>query len=93
MLPRATARQAIEAPMTHVYILQSVALPEHYYVGITGDLRARLQRHNAGEVSHTSKYAPWEIKTYIAFSDETQAFAFEKYLKSPSGRAFAKKRL
>jgi putative endonuclease len=79
--------------MTYVYILQSVALPERYYVGITGDLRSRLRRHNAGEVSHTSKYAPWKIKTYIAFSDEKQAFALEKYLKSPSGRAFAKKRL
>ena len=33
------------------------------------------------------------MKTYVAFSDETQAFAFEKYLKSGSGRAFAKKRL
>jgi hypothetical protein len=37
--------------------------------------------------------APWTIKTYAAFSNEQQAFAFEKYLKSPSGRAFAKKRL
>jgi predicted GIY-YIG superfamily endonuclease len=70
-----------------------MSAPQHYYVGITEDLRSRLRRHNAGEVSHTSKYAPWAIKTYIAFSDEKQAFAFEKYLKSPSGRAFAKKRL
>jgi putative endonuclease len=69
-----------------------VEYPERYYIGIAGDLRARLKKHNAGEVSHTSKYAPWTIKTYIAFSDDTQAFAFEKYLKSASGRAFAKKR-
>jgi len=62
-------------------------------VGIAGELRSRLQRHNAGEVSHTSKYGPWKIKTYLAFSDEKQAFALEKYLKSASGRAFAKKRL
>src|SRR5689334_14883060 len=60
----------------------------HYYVGATADLRSHLKRHNAGEVSHTSKYAPWTIKIYIAFSDEKQAFAFERYLKSPSGRAF-----
>ncbi len=65
----------------------------HYYVGITDDLRDRLKRHNAGEVPHTSKYKLWKIKTYIAFSDEKQAIAFEKYLKSASGRAFAKKRL
>ena len=80
-------------PMTYVYILQSTAVPDRHYVGVTGDLRARLQRHNAGEVSHTSKYAPWKIKTYLAFEDEQQAFAFERYIKSASGRAFAKKRL
>ncbi len=79
--------------MTYVYILRSVQHLEHYYVGVTGDLRSRLKMHNAGEVSHTAKYAPWAIKTYVAFSDEKQAFAFEKYLKSLSGRAFAKKRL
>jgi putative endonuclease len=79
--------------MTYVYVLRSISDPEHYYVGITGDLRARLKKHNAGEVPHTAKNRPWTIKTYIAFTDEQQAVAFEKYLKSPSGRAFAKKRL
>ena len=79
--------------MTYVYILRSLNHSEHYYVGVTGDLRVRLKKHNAGEVSHTSKYAPWRMNTYIAFFDEQQAYAFEKYLKSPSGRAFAKKRL
>jgi putative endonuclease len=82
-----------ETSMTYVYILRSQDYPERYYVGVTGDLRERLKRHNAGEVSHTSKFAPWTIKTYVAFSEEKQAFAFERYLKSPSGRAFAKKRL
>jgi len=79
--------------MTYVYILRSVANPERYYIGITEDLRARLQKHKGGNVTHTSKYAPWAAKTYIAFSDNERAFAFEKYLKSPSGRAFGKKRL
>ena len=74
--------------MKYVYILA-----EHFYVGIADDLRNRLKKHNAGEVSHTSKYGPWRLKTYVAFSDEKQAFAFERYLKSASGRAFAKKRL
>ncbi len=81
--------------MKYVYILRS-ADSEHSYTGITGDLRNRLAKHNAGEVAHTSKHKahkPWRLKTYIAFGDEEQAFKFEKYLKSPSGRAFAKKRL
>ena len=79
--------------MTCVYILRSLEHIERFYVGVTADLRARFKKHNAGEVQHTSKHAPWIIKTYVAFSDEKQAFAFERYLKSPSGRAFAKKRL
>jgi putative endonuclease len=79
--------------MYYVYILQSVPFREHFYVGITTDLRARLAKHNAKDVPHTSKYAPWDIKTYIAFSDKAQAFDFERYLKTASGRAFAKKRL
>jgi len=79
--------------MTYVYILRSLGHRDRFYVGVTADLRARLQKHNAGEVSHTSKYAPWAIKTYVAFSEEGQAFAFKTYLKSASGRAFAKKRL
>ena len=77
--------------MKYVYILESHN-SEHFYVGITDDLRARLTKHNAGEVTHTSKYRPWKLRTYIAFSDEKRAFAFERYLKSGSGRAFAKRR-
>jgi putative endonuclease len=79
-------------PMKYVYILESFD-SLYFYIGITDDLHARLAKHNAGEVPHTSKYGPWRIKTYVAFSNEAQAVAFEKYLKSASGRAFAKKRL
>ena len=78
--------------MKYVYILESLD-SEHFYAGITDDLRARLTKHNTGEVTHTSKYRPWKIRTYVAFNDEARAVAFEKYLKSGSGRAFAKKRL
>jgi len=77
----------------YVYILQSEQDAEHFYTGLTDDLDARLSRHNSGEVSHTSKHRPWRIKTYVAFTDENRALAFEKYLKSGSGRAFAKARL
>ena len=79
--------------MFYVYILHSLAFPNRHYVGMTEDLKARLAMHNAKAVTHTSKYAPWAVKTYIAFSDKTPAFEFEKYLKTASGRAFAKKRL
>jgi predicted GIY-YIG superfamily endonuclease len=78
--------------MRYVYILENHD-SEHFYVGMTNDLRARLAKHNAGEVPHTSKFGPWDIKTYVAFRDEKQAIAFEQYLKSASGRVVAKKRL
>jgi predicted GIY-YIG superfamily endonuclease len=79
--------------MHYVYILRSLKFPETFYTGMNRDLKARIEKHNAGEAPHTSKFAPWEIKTYLGFSDAAQALAFEKYLKTGSGRAFAKKRL
>jgi putative endonuclease len=78
--------------MKYVYILQSISDPERFYVGITNDVDERLLVHNSNHVPHTSKFGPWRVKTFVAFTDEKQAFAFEKYLKSASGRAFAKKR-
>ena len=55
--------------MKYVYILRSVE-GDHFYCGSTDNLRERLKSHNAGQVSHTSKFKPWEIKTYLGFSDE-----------------------
>jgi putative endonuclease len=77
--------------MKYVYILESED-GAHLYVGITDHLASRLCVHNSGSVSHTSKFRPCKVRTYIAFEDETRAFAFERYLKSASGRAFATKR-
>lgn len=79
--------------MFSVYLIQSVADADQRYVGTTADLRRRLQAHNEGNSSHTSKFRPWRLVTYVAFSDRTKAAAFERYLKSGSGHAFAKKRL
>ena len=79
--------------MKYVYILQNDQDREDFYTGITDDLDARLSKHNSGGSVHTAKYRPWHIKSYVAFTDEMRAFAFEKYLKSGSGRAFAKKHL
>lgn len=79
--------------MTYVYILESITFPERFYAGITDDLRARIAKHNSDGVPYTSKYRPWRVKTYIGFTAKQQAVAFERYLKSPSGRAVAKKRL
>ncbi len=77
----------------YVYILTTEKEPNHFYTGFTEDLPARLAHHNSGGDPHTAKYRPWRIKTAIAFTEREQSLAFERYLKSASGRAFAKKRL
>jgi predicted GIY-YIG superfamily endonuclease len=79
--------------MKYVYILECIAEPSRHYTGLTDDLRARLSAHNAGQVFHTSKFKPWRLNTYIAFSDPDRAVRFERYLKTHAGRAFARKRL
>lgn len=77
--------------MKYVYILQSES-GGHFYVGVTEDVTARLGVHNSGKVTHTSKHLPWRLRTFIGFVDQDRAVAFERYLKSASGRAFASKR-
>ena len=60
---------------------------------VAEDLRARLKKDNAGCVPYTPKFRPWKLNTAVAFRDHDRATAFERYLKSTSGRAFARKRL
>ena len=79
--------------MNYVYILQSVSHPEQFYNGLCKDVDARLASHNAGQSPHTSKYKPWKLVSFHYFERTDAAVAFERYLKSGSGRAFARKRL
>ncbi len=75
----------------YVYILKSQKAPDRHYVGLTDDLKERLKKHNSGAVAHTSKFAPWIIETVIAFTDKSKATAFERYLKTGSGREFSRR--
>ena len=79
--------------MFYVYILKSLKFPEQNYIGFSTNLKQRILSHNEGKSKHTSKYKPWKLETYTAFSDEQKAKKFEAYLKSGSGTAFRKKRL
>jgi predicted GIY-YIG superfamily endonuclease len=64
---------------------------QQHYTGITRDLKKRLTDHNEGKSPHTRKFKPWNLVAYTGFADEPTAMAFEKYLKSGSGKAFLKK--
>jgi putative endonuclease len=79
--------------MFYAYILESVTTPDEFYRGHTEDLKRRLAEHNAGKCPHTSKFKPWKVKFYAAFETLALAREFEKYLKSGSGHAFAKRHL
>ncbi len=74
-----------------VYVLKSTDPKPHFYVGRTSDTRSRLAHHNAGRCPHTARYRPWQLHVAIELPDERRAIEFERYLKSGSGRAFAKR--
>ena len=77
--------------MFYAYILESIEKPGEYYRGHTDDLKRRVAEHNAGKCPHTSKFKPWKVKFYAAFESLEQAQEFERYLKSGSGHAVAKR--
>ena len=80
--------------MYYTYILRSTKQKGAIYIGSTEDLKKRMAEHNSGAgASHTKKYLPWELETYIAFSKQEQAENLERHLKSSSGKAFLRKRL
>jgi len=74
-----------------VYVLKNADDSLGFYVGLTSDLKARLDEHNAGRCPHTASSRPWQLHVVVEFSDARTANRFERYLKSGSGRAFAKR--
>jgi predicted GIY-YIG superfamily endonuclease len=74
-----------------VYVLRSESNPDRHYVGITADVESRLDWHNHGPCGHTVRHRPWSLVVVMEFPTEREAVRFEKYLKSGSGRAFAKR--
>lgn len=79
--------------MYYIYLIKSIQYSEIFYAGYTTNLKQRLQAHNARKSKYTSQYRPWKLITFLGFSEQAKAKEFEKYLKSQSGRVFAKKRL
>ena len=78
--------------MTYVYLIERTVQRQQHYVGVTPDLKQRLANHNEGKSPHTRKFKPWHLVAYFGFADEHTAHAFEKYLKTGSGKAFLRKR-
>jgi predicted GIY-YIG superfamily endonuclease len=76
-----------------VYVLRSDTNPARHYVGRTSNVDERLYWHNTGPSGQTVMHRPWSVIVIVEFADESTAVRFERYLKSGSGRAFAKRHL
>lgn len=74
-----------------VYVLKNAEQKPKFYIGLSSDVDARLSDHNMGRCPHTASRRPWQLHVILKFSDEKRAIRFERYLKSGSGRAFAKR--
>lgn len=77
--------------MYYVYILKSKKTGKLYF-GYTKDLKRRIKEHEEGKSKYTKGHLPIELVCYIAFKSVQKAKAFEKYIKSGSGKAFTYKR-
>jgi putative endonuclease len=72
-----------------VYVLKCA--DNGYDVGCTDDLKSRFKEHADGRVKNTKSRLPVILWQYHCFRTQEVAFRFEKYLKTGSGIAFAKK--
>jgi predicted GIY-YIG superfamily endonuclease len=52
---------------------------------------ARLRNHNARQNPSTARHKPWEVLVSVEFKSQETGVSFEQYLKSGSGRAFARR--
>ena len=66
--------------MFTVYIIYS-HLIDKYYVGYTSDLQKRLQDHNSGISTFTSKAGDWVLKYQKQFNTRALAMKYEKEIK------------
>jgi putative endonuclease len=78
--------------MVTTYVLHSLKDGKNY-TGFSENVFVRLQPHNAGKVAATRHRRPLIILYTRSFESRTEARAFEKYLKTSTGRRFLAKEL
>ena len=66
--------------MFYVYLLKSQK-DHKLYIGFAPDLKARLQKHNKGQVFSTKSRRPLELIYYEAYKSEKDARHRERNLK------------
>jgi putative endonuclease len=76
----------------YTYVLRS-GLDGRFYTGCTSDLRARMDRHRAGNVKSTAHRGPLVLIYYEACPDLDDAHRRERFLKTGKGKRFLRQRL
>ncbi len=71
--------------MIYVYAISSLK-HNYIYVGLTQDLRKRIDRHNKGREKTTKFYSPFELIYSEECRTRIDARIREKYWKSGSGK-------
>ena len=71
--------------MFYTYILYSEKL-DKYYIGSTGNLSGRIQRHNTSKHGFTSTGKPWILKYYESFETKPEEMRRELQLKKWKSR-------
>ena len=66
--------------MFYTYIIFSKSL-QVYYKGYSADLTQRLEKHNGGNSTYTSKANDWEMVYWKSFLTKKEALIEEKRLK------------
>ncbi|OWY20725.1 excinuclease ABC subunit C [Sphingobacteriales bacterium UPWRP_1] len=69
--------------MWYVYILQSEK-DSSFYIGYTQDPQKRLEQHNRGKSTYTSRKLPWKIVYVETYDLKSEALKREKFLKKPT---------
>jgi putative endonuclease len=73
--------------MFYTYILYSEII-DTFYVGSTGNLEDRLQRHNSGRSTYTKRGVPWKLVYQKEYPTKSEAYQAEMYIKSQKSRQY-----
>ena len=71
----------------HTYILYSKALAQ-YYIGHTGNLQDRLNRHTNSGSKSTKKANDWALAFSKQFDTKSEAAQYEYFIKSKKSRKY-----
>ena len=69
----------------YVYILQSEK-DNKFYIGLTNNLKRRVEEHHNGEVVSTKGRRPFKLIFYEAYLNEKDAVRREDYFKTSPGK-------